>query len=447
MQDLKHLTRKKRFSFSDHFKPRPPASRNSFKRLAEPPPRKKRLRLILPVVAALLAAYPVLSLIFSGKPAVSSVREEPKPPLKPVRELDPFSSFQLAAGLLTSAHMEGGRLTAALPGGGTVVYAVNGELQHRVKEVMTQFDVPYGVVVAIEPKTGKVLAMVSHSSASPGWEERAFYGIYPMASLFKIITASAALEQGKVTPQTVIPFRGSLTSESAHSWSSLPKRGAQEMDLTTAMGKSVNPVFGRLASDVAGRDAVLRSAERFGFNHYLLPGTPVQPSKAEHPQTDNDLRLMGAGLGREVKISPVHAAVMMAAIANGGTMLVPSLVEEVRNGEGKVSYHHQPKVIRSIVTPEVAGQLTKMLSTTVSSGTSRKVFHDRRGRPKLADINIAAKTGSINGNDPEGHYTWFAAYAPAENPAIALVTLVINQDKWKIKASYLGEQALEAFFK
>ena len=88
-----------------------------------------------------------------------------------------------------------------------------------------------------------------------------------------------------------------------------------------------------------------------------------------------------------------------------------------------------------------------MLATTVNSGTSRKVFHDRRGRSRFASLNIAAKTGSINGKDPTGHYSWFAAYAPTDDPQIALVALVINQDKWKIKASYVGEQALEAFFK
>jgi len=327
-----------------------------------------------------------------------------------------------------------------------VVFAVDPVIQERVKQVMAQFDVPYGVFVAIEPRTGRVLAMAAHSAASPGWEERAFYGVYPMASLFKIITATAALEQGKVTPDTVIPYNGGNYSESARYWSTLPRRGAHEMDLTTAMGKSVNPVFGRVASDIAGREAVLRCAERYGFNHYLLPGTPVQPSKAEHPLTDDDLRLMGAGLGREVKISPVHAAVMMAAIANGGTMLAPSLVDEIRDAKGKVTYTHQPRTIRSIAVPEVAAQLAQMLSTTVTTGTSRRAFHDSHGRPKLGNVKIAAKTGSINGTDPEGHYSWFAAYAPVENPQIALAALVINQDKWKIKASYLGQQALEAFF-
>jgi cell division protein FtsI/penicillin-binding protein 2 len=65
----------------------------------------------------------------------------------------------------------------------------------------------------------------------------------------------------------------------------------------------------------------------------------------------------------------------------------------------------------------------------------------------LAGIDIAAKTGSIDGTDPKGHYSWFAAYAPAHEPRIALVALVINQDRWKIKSSQVGEQALEEFFK
>jgi cell division protein FtsI/penicillin-binding protein 2 len=65
----------------------------------------------------------------------------------------------------------------------------------------------------------------------------------------------------------------------------------------------------------------------------------------------------------------------------------------------------------------------------------------------LGSISIAAKTGSIDGKDPEGHYSWFAAYAPIENPQIALVALVVNQGKWKIKATHVGEKALETFFK
>ena len=219
------------------------------------------------------------------------------------------------------------------------------------------------------------------------------------------------------------------------------------MDLSIAMGKSVNPVFGRLAGEVVGRETLMSYVEKFGFNQALLPGTSLTPSQARQPQNMTELQLMGAGLDHQVKVSPLHVVMIMAALANKGAMPMPALATEIRNGRGELISTPKGEILRQIVSPETTGQLARMLATTVNSGTSRKIFHDRRGRPLLSSINIAAKTGSIDGTDPAGHYSWFAAYAPINDPQIALAALVINQDKWKIKASYLGEQALEAFFK
>lgn len=422
-------------------------STNAFKALIEPRERSKRLRVILPVFAALLAAYPLASLLFSAKTAVSSVRRTDVEKPRPYAALDPYQSLQIAADSLKSCRAEGERLQARLPDGGTVVYAINRELQERVERVMAEKSVPYGAFVAIEPKTGKILAMVAHSSANPSWEQRSCFDLYPMASLFKIVTASAALEQKKITPDTVFQFRGGLHSENPRYWEINPRGRNQQIPLNIAMGKSVNPVYGRLASDVVGKESMMRYAQLFGFNQTLFPNTQISPSRAAAPQNDRELKLMGSGLGREVKISPIHAAAVMAAIANNGVMMTPALAEEVKNGEGKVVFSHKAQPMRKLLEPETTRQLGRMLATTVNSGTSRRAFHDRRGRAKLAAINIAAKTGSINGKDPAGHYSWFAAYAPAEDPEIALVALVINGDKWKIKASHVGEQALEAFFK
>jgi cell division protein FtsI/penicillin-binding protein 2 len=177
----------------------------------------------------------------------------------------------------------------------------------------------------------------------------------------------------------------------------------------------------------------------------LLPGTSVKESKAAEPQSNHGLMLMGAGLDHEVKISPLHAAVMIAAIANGGKMMAPGLTDRITDEKGAGKELFTPHEIRTLISPETATALTRMLSSTVTSGTSRRAFHDRRGRPRL-NMEIAAKTGSINGSDPRGHYSWFAAFAPAHNPRIALVSLVINQDRWKIKSAQVGEQALEEFF-
>ncbi|MBT0652684.1 penicillin-binding transpeptidase domain-containing protein [Geomobilimonas luticola] len=452
MRDFKHIAGRKRPFRLRLFGRHRTNSLNSFKMQVEPKPDRKWLRYVLPCLAVILAAYPVGSLLFSARNAVSSVNKTPPPvtKVKPYGELTDGQSFRLGTEALHASRYEGERLVAPLADGGKMVYTFDQELQTRVMKVLESYRVPYGAFVAIEPKTGRILAMAGYSAADPSWADQSCYNLYPMASLFKIVTAAAALEQKKVNATTVMPFSGRLTSENPKYWDAPPPRKGrqgQQMDLTMAMGKSVNPVFGRLASDVVGRDSLMASAVLFGFNQPLFPETPVTPSVAQEPRDNLDLRRMGAGLSREVKISPLHAAALMAAIANDGTLMKPFLAEEIRNGKGEEIYSPKAQPLRRLVTPENASELGKMLSSTVSSGTSRKAFHDRRGRPKLATVDIAAKTGSINGINPTGHYSWFAAYAPANDPQIALVALVVNSDKWRIKASYVGEQALEAFFK
>lgn len=441
MRDIKHITEKKSFfGRKSHHKK---LSANAYKKLIEAPSRK-RLRLVIPFFAAILAAYPLVSILVSAKNAVSSVGKATAAPAP--KPLDEKELFRLSAESLPASRFDGGRLMATLADGSSIVYGIDEDLQQRVTQVLHDNRVPYGAFVAIEPKTGRILAMTGHSSIEPAWEAQSVYGLYPMASLFKIVTATAAIEKSKVTSDTVFAFRGRLTSENPKYWSVRPGSRSDQMPLSVAMGKSVNPVFGRLASDVAGKDSILSAAERFGFNTVLFP-TPAVPSQCTVPQTQNDLMLMGAGLCKEVKISPLHAASLMAAIANNGVMMRPVLGRELRNGKGEIIYTEKPQEARRIVTPETARELARMLATTVSTGTSRRAFHDRRGRPLLASIPVAAKTGSINGTSPAGHYSWFVAYAPTDDPQIAVAALVVNQDKWKIKASNVGEQALEAYFR
>ncbi len=359
----------------------------------------------------------------------------------------PVSIFENACSLLSAASLANGKVQAITTAGDRLEYSINNGLQQRIREYFAGYQVPYGAFVAIEPATGRILAMTAYSAVDPSWSGSAVFELYPMASLFKIVTASAALEAGKITPDTVIEFRGKATSESPRYWPASPRGRNNKMDVTYAMGKSINPVYGRLACDIAGKEAIMERVRRFGFNQAILPGVPIRVSQAGEPVSDRDLMLMGAGLDHDVKVSPLHAAMIMASIANGGRMMVPSLTDRVLDGGGVEKESHQPRELTRLVSPATSSALTRMLSTTVTTGTSRKAFHDRRGRPVLGALDIAAKTGSINGDSPRGHYSWFAAYAPAQAPRIALVALVINQEKWKIKASQVGEQALEEFFR
>ena len=459
MQDLKHLTKKKRLSGynisrnSSSNKRRKSTSESDSRRFRLPTgKRREQLNHLLLFIAIVLGLTPVSLIVFKKTPNAAKVltellRDHLDSSLSVVEaaKRPPNSNFQTACQLLDSATMAGEELTAQTSAGETLHYTIQGNLQKRVHDFMAANQVPYGVFVAIEPGTGRVLAMTAHSSVDPQWERNAFFDLYPMASLFKILTASAALESGKITPETVVEFRGNSSSENPRYWETSPKGKNNRIDLTYAMAKSINPVYGRVAADIVGKASLLESIRKFGFNQALLPGTPAKQSRADEPQSTYELMLMGAGLDHEVKISPLHAAVMMAAIANGGRMMFPGLTEKITDTKGDAKTPHTSREIRQLVSPETASSLTHMLSSTVTSGTSRKAFHDRQGRPRL-DLEIAAKTGSINGTDPQGHYSWFAAFAPASNPCIALVALIINQDKWKIKSPQVGEQALQEFF-
>jgi cell division protein FtsI/penicillin-binding protein 2 len=461
MQDFKHLSQKKPASGSGLFGS---GSRNKRRKPPGEPARPilslpngkhlQHLKLALLFVAIVLAVAPLCVLALRQAPSAgflvrSWVASFSAPAPKPAEAARPPSGpsrFEAANNLLASAEINGSRVSARTPDGQQHIYTIQGDLQRRVHDFLAKNQVPYGVFVAIEPASGRILGMTAYSAIDPEWSKRSAYELYPMASLFKIITASAALESRKITPASVIEFRGNSYSENPRYWDINPRGGNNRMDATYAMGKSINPVYGRVASDIAGKSSVMASISRFGFNQELLPGTPAKPSQAAEPATAHGLRLMGAGLDHDVKISPLHAAVIMSAIANGGKMMVPDLTSSIVDAQGIEKETFTPRELRTLVTPETSASLTHMLSSTVLTGTSRKAFHDRQGRLRL-NVSIAAKTGSINGTDPKGHYSWFAAFAPLQKPRIALVALVINPDKWKVKASQVGEQALEEFFR
>lgn len=425
MRDLKHLLQPKKNFLQLHWK-----------------------SAALCIALALLLIPLSVLLVKKGAQAVSSWQETRQQPPPKARQLSLGDDlFATASNLLPSAVSNGELMTATAPDGTTLNLSINPELQQRIQGYLATTRPNYAVFVAVEPATGRVLSLTGYSATDPSWQLNAAYQVYPMASLFKMVTAAAALENRKINPATVLEFRGRLASETPKNWDPSPKGRNNRMDVTDAMGKSVNPIYGMIASDLLGKEQLMQACNSFGFNRtLLLPGVPAVPSSAPAVETTNDLRLQGCGLDHDLQVSPIHAAAITAAIANQGTMMVPRLVDRAtRDGrELKIPAIRQ---LERVITAETANNLTDMLLTTVTSGTSRKAFRSHEGRRLLSDMKIAAKTGSIDGDNPKGHYSWFTAYAPADQPRIALVALVINGDKWKIKATQLGEQALAEFFR
>lgn len=355
--------------------------------------------------------------------------------------LDLFRYVCTTAGLPPSS---GGDLL--LQDGNIARLSLHGDLQAGLRAVMEKSRVPYAVFIAIEPKTGRVLASVSHSSLSTEWENRAPFTGYPMASLFKVVTAAAAFESGKANALTPLHFRGRASSESPSRWGKPGRGGDTTLPLCNAMARSVNPAFGRLAEECLDMSMLASTAKQFGFGTAPFGGNFIATEELPTPSTSGELMRMAAGLDYRIKISPFHVAMIFAALGNGGTMPVPSFVDTIHKPGGKEIYQMKPSPLFTMTSPHVAGELIRSMSGTVITGTAKTAFRDSKGLRYHSLIPVAGKTGSIIGYDPRGHYNWFAGLAPADNPRIAFVALTINGDLLRLRAPQLGRAALDIFF-
>ncbi len=325
-----------------------------------------------------------------------------------------------------------------------VVYTIDPVLQEKITSLFERYKVPYGAFVALSPKTGKILAMVGYSEKNGSDQQLALRATYPAASVFKLITAAAALEKGKVEPETVINFRGGLYSLSARNWTDNPKKDRNKITLADAMGKSCNVAFAKVALRWLEADDLLRSAEMFGFNNSINFEFPVQQSRVSVENNEASIAKTAAGFGN-VTLSPLHGAMIASAIANDGRMVEPRVVEKIFM-DGREAYNFGKKEGNTGISQTTAEKLRQMMVKTVEKGTARHAFYTRRGEAYLKDMVVGGKTGSLEGHDPQGDYSWFIGMAPLDDPEIAIAALVINRPSWQIKAPFVAREGLMTYF-
>jgi peptidoglycan glycosyltransferase len=323
-----------------------------------------------------------------------------------------------------------------------VFFTVDQELQAFTDKLVKQVRAPHVAVVAMEPRTGRILAMSEKSSLS---KELYSHTGLPAASIFKIVTSAAALETNEVDPYRPVPFRGGTYSLTR--WNYLPnsKTDKRQMTLAEALGKSCNVVFARVALKHLNPRLLREYALLFGFNRDLEADLPLSQSSAFIPENDDyELGRTAAGFG-EVTLSPVHAAALVSGIANNGLLPKPILIDKIVSGDGTITYKSQPEAITRIVAPKTATVLLDMMEYTTTMGTSRGAFmHKKR---KLLPFDVAAKTGTLSGTNPEGVNHWFVATAPIKNPRIALSVIVVNAPGSGVKASRLGKSVIEQYLR
>ena len=359
-------------------------------------------------------------------------------------ELDPGDFLDVSMELLMDAGESQGSPTVSLETGEELTFSIVPKLQRTVEKLYRSYAPVQAAFVAIDPRTGEVLAMTGFSDGEVS-PQRALQAEGPAASIFKIVTAAALVEKHRLRPQKELCYHGGRSGISKRLLVTNPERDNLCNTFSQAMGKSANVIFARLADSKLSRNDMKKYGEKFGFNRVIPFEWPIELSKMDVPEDRLEFARMAAGFHHS-RLSPMHGALLAAAVANDGVMMHPRVLKRVTDQDGTNLYEARPEKLFSVVKEKTARKLTSMMLTTTTEGTARKYFA-KRGKA-LEGVKVAGKTGSLSQarNGERLYHSWLVGFAPAENPTIAFASLVVNGPKWRVKGPYIARKALDSFF-
>jgi peptidoglycan glycosyltransferase len=309
-----------------------------------------------------------------------------------------------------------------------------------------------GAAVALEPSTGRVLALASSPSFDPNLVEtdfdsieaitapcrpaaplldRATAGRFVPGSTFKIVTAAAALDTGTFTPESQFDDPGfcTLFGERVFNFSDQgTPAGFGSVTLADAVENSINSVFCNIGKEL-GADVVLEYAKRFGFYErppIELPSEEVLISglyrngRLYDPERASEVDPGRLAFGQErLVVTPLQMALVAAGVANGGVVMQPRLVERIVSPDGDVIQRFDEEEWKTAVEPSTAADLTAMMVRAVESGTGVAA--------QIPGVSVAGKTGTAETGAAGRNNTWFIAFAPAEQPEVAVAVALSDQ--------------------
>jgi len=331
------------------------------------------------------------------------------------------------------------------PKGGSVLLTIDPKAQRAAYDGLQALPgETRGAVVALDPDSGAILAMVSaptydpnrlatHDAAKAGeaWTElneseakvmlnRASQEIYPPGSTFKLVTAAAALSNN-YTPDTIVKGGTKLDlplTESDLRNGNDSDCGGKEITLTRALAVSCNVAFGDLGLKL-GAETLQQQAEQFGFNEDVFDQLPAAESR--FPSDIDEPSTAFSAIGQfDVAASPLQMAMVTAGIANGGAVMSPYVVQRIRSPDLDVLEEAEPEVLHQAVSESVADDLTEMMVVAVQNGTADEVA--------ISGVSVAGKTGTANSAAERSPYAWMVAFAPADDPEVAVAVLVEQTD-------------------
>ncbi len=332
------------------------------------------------------------------------------------------------------------------PAGGSVELTLDAKVQQAAIEAMAG---RRGAVVALDPTTGAILAQVSipgydantlasHDSAvaQKAWEDlntdeakplvnRAIAGDqYPPGSTFKMLTAAAMLENNEsLTPDTLVDAPTSWQLPQSHHLIYNPGRapcgdGSGQVSLRQAFIQSCNTTFAIGGVGVGG-EKMISLAKEFGFEQTIQTPLTVTASRFPLPASQAALAMDSFGQ-QDVRVTPMQMAMITSAIAHKGKLMKPYLVARTLNADLEEITRTTPTTFSTPISTQTAAALTDMMVADVTSGTGH--------RAAISGISVAGKTGTAEFGESDGRtHSWFTAFAPADNPTIALA-IVLEDD-------------------
>ncbi|AYY11380.1 penicillin-binding protein 2 [Actinobacteria bacterium YIM 96077] len=333
-------------------------------------------------------------------------------------------------------------VTGEEPKGGGVKLTIDPAAQEAAYETLGNNK---GSVVAIDVRTGAVLAMVSKPSYDPNplashslseqqehWEQlqaddeqphlnRAIAQTLPPGSVFKLVTAAAALESGEYEADSTVP--GPAEYDLPQSERNLPNQNGEpcgsdgETTLTNALRISCNTAFAHLGEEL-GADALRDQAQRLGFNAQPLTDDDMNAAASVFPDDPDAPQTVLSAIGQfDVRATPLQIAMVSAAIANDGVLMEPYLVDELRAPDLVSTLHQtEPEEASQAMSAGTARQLTDMMVEVVEDGTGSNA--------SMSGIEVAGKTGTAQSAPERPPYAWFTSFAPADDPQVAVAVVI-----------------------
>jgi len=433
---------------SIQMKYRPPAGWHDYQEALKRQ-RQQRRRLGRTIGAALMIAAMIALLFFVYQSNNFSWRAFTKTPQKTNTLLNPSLAMdELKALLADQDPIILGASKAVVASDKRLLHmttTINVGLQKQLTDRLMLRTSAYIGIVVMDAFNGKILAVASHDRSNPR-ANTCLNNRFPAASIFKIVTAAAAMENARFTPSSIVTYTGGKHTLYKNQITEKIDRHTTTTTLQKAFAGSINPVFGKLGAFTLKNASLIDFAHRFGFERPLDVTLPLAPGAFVITDQPYQWAELASGYNGTTTLSPLQGAMIAAATVNEGQWVTPRLIESVTADNGKIRYQLPHLKTKAIVTQQTARHLRTVMQATILEGTGRKTFRGWQNDPVLSKLKIGGKTGSYNNNP---RYDWFVGFGldPEKNHAVAVSVLVGHQDLIGTRAGEYARTALKYHFK